>query len=57
MSQVERAKNMSREEALEDKQHERIQKIPFVVTYHPSLPNIGGIPRELHPILESSDTM
>ena len=26
-------------------------RIPFVVTYHPGLPNIGGSLRELHPFL------
>ena len=46
MSQVERAKNISREEALEDKRHES-KKILYVVTFHLGLPNIGEILREL----------
>ena len=30
-------------------------RIPFVVTYHPGLPNIGSILRELHPFLHYSE--
>ena len=29
--------------------------MPFVVTYHPGLPNIGGILKELHPLLSLSN--
>ena len=54
-SQIERARRMSREESLREKQRRRNEKVPLVVTYHPGLPNIGGILRDLHPILESSD--
>jgi len=30
-------------------------RIPFVVTYHPTLPNIWDIIRELHPLLHMSE--
>ena len=54
-SQVGRARRLPREETLRDKQLDRNERVPLVVTYHPGLPNIGQILRELHPILESSD--
>ena len=53
--QIERARQLSREETLREGRQNRNDKIPLVVTYHPGLPNIGQILRELHPILESSD--
>ena len=31
------------------------KRVPFVVTYHPGLPNIGGILKELHPLLSLSN--
>ena len=54
-SQIGRARRLPREETLRDKQRDRNERVPLVVTYHPGLPNIGQILRELHPILESSD--
>ena len=29
--------------------------MPFTVTYHPGLPNIGRILRDVHPVIQSSD--
>ena len=48
------AKRISRTEALRDKHRERNERVPWVVTYHPGLPNIGQILRDLHPVMQSS---
>ena len=52
--QVERARNIPRHEVLRDKEKKENKRIPFTVTYHPGLPNIGGVLRDLHPVLQSS---
>lgn len=48
------AKRISRTEVLRDKHGERNERVPLVVTYHPGLPNIGQILRDLHPLMQSS---
>ena len=52
---VQRAGAVPREIALTPRRRENGNRIPFVVSYHPCLPNIGGILRELQPVLESSE--
>ena len=52
-SQVDKVRRMSRAEVLSKSNQTRSTKTPFVVTYHPRLPDISKILRELHPILES----
>ena len=52
--QVNRARQTPRDEALRDKPRKENTRIPFTVTYHPGLPNIGGMLRNLHPVLHSS---
>ena len=52
--QVDRARQTPRDEALRDKPRKENTRIPFTVTYHPGLPNIGGMLRNLHPVLHSS---
>ena len=54
-SQVDKVRRMTRAEVLSKSIQPRSTKTPFVVTYHPRLPDIGKILRELHPILESSE--
>ena len=54
-SQVDKVRRMTRAEILSESIQPRSTKTPFVVTYHPRLPDIGKILRELHPILESSE--
>ena len=54
-SQVDKVRRMSRAELLSKSNQPRSTKTPFVVTYHPRLPDISRILRELHPILESSE--
>ena len=54
-SQVDKVRRMSRAEVLSESNQTRSTKTPFVVTYHPRLPDISTILRELHPILESSE--
>ena len=53
--QVDKVRRMSRAEVLSEGNRPRSTKTPFVVTYHPRLPDISKILRELHPILESSE--
>lgn len=52
--QVDMARKTSRNETLRDKQKKENNRIPFTVTFHPGLPNIGGLLRDLHPVLHSS---
>ena len=47
---------VTREEALADKTKPKsLQRVPFVVTYSPMLPNIPKILHETHPILHASE--
>ena len=46
---------MTRAEVLSKSIQLHSTKTPFVVTYHPRLPDMGKILRELHAILESSE--
>ena len=43
--QINRARVLDREELLAPRPMATNNRIPFVVTYHPGLPNIGGILR------------
>ena len=52
--QVGRARQTPRDEALRDRPKKENTRIPFTVTYHPGLHNIGGTLRKLHPVLHSS---
>ena len=54
-AQIRRARNKTREEVLAPYIKEKNERIPFVTTYHPSLPNIGGLIRELQPVLHCSE--
>ena len=54
-SQVDKVRWMSRAEVLSKGNQTRSPKTPFVVTYHPRLPDMGKMLTELHPILESSE--
>ena len=51
-TQIQRAKEISRDTAVIPNNQKRI---PFVVSYHPELPNIGKILGDLHPLLRSSE--
>ena len=53
-AQIWKAKSKSRVEVLGPYIKEKNERIPFVTMYHPSLPNIGGLTRELQPILHCS---
>ena len=53
-SQFKRATNISRTEALHTNRHDSIDRLPFVVTYNPSLPHISNILRKHFHILLSS---
>jgi len=52
--QINKVRRLSRDEVLSNSNQPRSTKTPFVVTYHPRLPDISKILGELHPILESS---
>ena len=54
-SHVDKVRRMPRADVLSKSNIPRSTKTPFVVTYHPRLPDISRILRELHPILESSE--
>ena len=49
------ARTLDRNELFVPKQGTTQKSVPFVVTYHPGLPNIGGILKELHPLLSLSN--
>ena len=53
-SQFKRATNISRTEALNTSRHDFIDRLPFVVTYNPSLPHISNVLRKYFHILLSS---
>ena len=46
---------MNREILLTPNTQPPCDRIPFTVTYHPQLPNIGVLLKELHPLLQLSD--
>ena len=52
--EIDRARRIPRADTLRDKQRANNSRIPFVVTFHPALPNIGEILHRLHPVLNSS---
>ena len=54
-NQLDKARRISRTEALRDKHREKNERVPFVVMCHPELPNIGQILRDLHPIMQSPE--
>ena len=53
-SQFKRAANISRTEALHTNRHDSIDRLPFIVTYNPSLPHISNILRKHFHIFVSS---
>ena len=53
--QIQNAKFKTREEALTPRQQNTNSRVPMVVTYHPSLPNIGAMLKELQPLLHCSE--
>ena len=53
---IKKASLVTREEALADKTKPKsLQRVPFVVTYNPMLPNIPKILHEAHPVLHASE--
>ena len=55
VKEINKARIKTRHELLKENQREVNRRVPFVTTYHPGLPNIGKILRDLHPVLHSSD--
>ena len=55
LKQIRRARLKTREETLAPRPRNATNRVPMVVTYHPSLPNIGSILRELQPLLHCSE--
>ena len=53
--QINRARALDREKQLAPRPMATKDRIPFVVMYHPGLPNIGSILRELHLFLHYSE--
>ena len=52
--EIDRARRIPREDTLRDKQPVSNQRIPFVATFHPALPNVAKILHRLQPVLQSS---
>ena len=57
--QIRKAKQIPRNEALKERLHETkgTERIPFVVTYNPTLPNIQKILCKKRPILNASERL
>ena len=55
LKQIRRARLRTREETLAPHPRNAANRVPMVLTYHPSLPNIGSILRELQPLLHCSE--
>ena len=53
--QIQKDRGMDRDKLIKRPTQPPIDRIPFTVTYHPRLPNIGGFLNELHPLLQLSD--
>ena len=54
LREIDRARRIPREDTLWDKQPNKNSRIPLVVSYHPTLPNIAEILHRLYPVLQSS---
>ena len=54
-TQIQRAFNVPRTDALKDKPMTRTKTTPFVITYNPALPNIAHLIRQHSHVLYSSD--
>ena len=57
--QIRKAKQIPRNETLKERLHETkgTERIPFVVTYNPALPNIPKVPRKKRTILHASERL
>ena len=55
LDHIRRARMLDRNELFAPRQGTTRKRVPFVVTYHPGLPNIGGIYKELQPLLSLSN--
>ena len=53
--QIQRVRALDSKELLERRPQSPNRRIPSVVTYHPGLPNIRRVLRELHPLLHISE--
>ena len=54
-NQIQKVRGMDREILIKGNARPPRDRIPFTVTYHPRLPNIGGFLKELHPLLQLSN--
>ena len=57
LKQIRRVRLKTREGKLPPRPRNATNRVPVVVTYHPSLPNIGSILRELQPLLHCLEKM
>ena len=53
--QIQKVRGMDREKLIKRNTQPPCDRIPFSVTYHPRLPNMGGFLKELHPLFQLSD--
>ena len=54
---IDRARSVPREDALQTKTRDRNDRIPLVVTFHPALPNLGAILSNAQHILQSHEIL
>ena len=52
--EIDGTRRIPKADTLRDTQPANNNRIPFVGTFHPALPNIGKILDRLHPVLKSS---
>ena len=52
--QIQKVRGMDRKKLIKRHTQPPCDRIPFTVTCHPRLPNIGGFLKELHPLLQLS---
>ena len=56
-NQTERANEIPRSEIIKEKPKRQNNRVPFVTTYNPGLPNLTGIIRKLYHILQRSERL
>ena len=55
--EVDRARRIPRADTLKEKSKRQSNRVPFVITYHPGLPNIGELLHRFHPVLQTSQRL
>ena len=56
-NQIEKAKEIPRSKIIKEKPKKQNNRVPFVATYNPGLPNLSGIIRKHYHILQRSEKL